>query len=223
MREVYSQILGTAGLESTGLFWMGAELAILFMMMAARRHVQARPLPPRLELQGSEKRRARAWCYGFLFLAAIVLGRHVVNALAPIPQDPAPLLIGRARVHLAVWSGFITAWVALELAIVYQGLRGYLALKALLRPVASKPERPAKPSVAILCLLAVFLLHAAAQAQMLLADARTANQVYYNAVYLYVRLAGVVWILAEWVAALILWRAYVLVASAARRIESANV
>ncbi|HUW62391.1 MAG TPA: hypothetical protein VMZ06_15405 [Candidatus Bathyarchaeia archaeon] len=223
MRDVYSQILRTAGLESAGLFWIGAELAILFMMIAARRHIQARPLPPRLELQDNEKRRARAWCFAFLVLAAIVLGRHVVNALAPLPQNATALLIGRVRVHLAVWSGFITAWVALELAIVYQGLRGYLALKALLRPVASKPERPAKPSVAILCLAAVFLLHASAPAQMLLAEARIANQVYYNAMYLYLRLAGVVWILAEWVAALILWRAYALVASAARRIESAHV
>jgi len=222
MRDVYSQILRTAGLESAGLFWIGAELAILFMMMAARRHVQTRPLPPRLELRYSEKRRARTWAYCFLLLAVIFLGRHLINALTPIPQDVSPLLIGRVRVHLAVWSGFITAWVVLEVAIVYQGLRGYLALKALIGPAASKTARPAKPSAAMLCLAGVFLLHAAAPAQMLLAEARIANQVYYNAMYLYLRLAGVVWILAEWVAALILWRAYVLIASAARRTESAD-
>jgi hypothetical protein len=223
MRDVYSQILRTAGLESAGLFWIGAELAILFAMIAARRHVEARPLPPRLELGHGEKRRARAWCFAFLVLAAIVLGRHAVHALTPIPQDVSPLLIGRARVHLAVWSGFVTAWVVLEVAIVYQGLRGYLALKALIGPAASKTARPAGPSAAMLCLAGVFLLHAVAPAQTLLAEARTANQVYYNAMYLYLRMAGVAWILAEWVAALILWRAYVLVASAARRIESTDV
>ena len=222
MSVVYSQIARTAGLESAGLFWIGAELAILFVMMAARRHVQTRPLPPRLELRHGDKRLARAWCFAFLFFAAIVLGRHVVNALAPLPQDATTLLIDRVRVHLAVWSGFITAWVVLEVAIVYQGLRGYLALKALIGPAASKTARPAKPSAAMLCLAVVFLLHAAAPAQMLLAEARIANQVYYNAMYLYLRLAGVVWILAEWVAALILWRAYVLIASAARRTESAD-
>lgn len=223
MRDVYSQILRTAGLESAGLFWIGAELAILFMMMAARRYVQALPLFPHFELRNDEKRRARAWCYGFLFVAAIVLGRHAVATFAPLPQDAGPLLISRMRVHLGVWSGFVTAWVGLEVAIVYQGLRGYLALKALIGSAASKTARPAKPSAAMLCLAGVFLLHASAPAQMLLAEARVANQVYYNAMYLYLRLAGVVWILAEWVAALILWRAYVLVASAAKRMESANV
>ena len=219
MRDVYSQILRTAGLESAGLFWIAAELAILFLMTAARRHLLTRPLPPHLDLQDSEKRRARVWLVAFLFLAAIVLCRHVVYALAPLPQDVSPLLISRVRVHLAVWTAFITAWVALEVAIVYQGLRAYLALKALIPPPAPPPVRPA---LAMLCLAAVFLLHAAAPAQTLLAEARAANQVYYNAMYLYLRLAGVVWILAEWAAALILWRAYALIASAASRAGSAH-
>lgn len=223
MRDVYSQVLRTAGLESAGLFWIGAELAILFMIIAARRHIQTRPLPPRLQLEDGEKRRVRAWLIALFFLAAIVLGRHLVYALAPVPQDVAPLLSGRMRAHLAIWSGFVTAWVVLEIAIVYQGFRGYLALKALIGPAESATRRSAKPSAAMLCLAGVILLHASAPAQMLLAEARAANQVYYNAMYLYLRLAGVVWILAEWVAGLILWRAYVLVAWAAKRIEAPHV
>lgn len=214
MRDVYSQIWRTAGLESAGLFWIGAELAILFAVMAARRHLGARPLPPRLQLQDADKRRARMWCYGFFLLAAVVLCRHAVYAIAPVPEDVAKVLVGRGRVHLAVWSVFITAWVVLEVAIVYHGLRGYLALKRLVRPAATNAVRP---TAAMICLWVVFFVHAAAPAQMLLAEARTANQLYYNAMYLYLRLAGVVWILAEWVAALILWRACVLITSAAKR------
>jgi hypothetical protein len=221
MRDVHSQILRMAGLESAGLFWISAELAILFMMIAARRHVQTRPLPPRLEFQNGEKRRAVAWGLGFFLLAALVLGRHVAYALETLPHDAAPVLIGRARVHMAVWSGFVTAWVCLEVAIVYQGLRGYLALKSLMEPAAGI-IRPGRPGAAILCLAGVFLLHAAAPAQTLLAEVRIANQVYSNAMYLYLRLAGVVWILAEWAAAMILWRAYALIGPIAHRPESTH-
>jgi hypothetical protein len=38
--------------------------------------------------------------------------------------------------------------------------------------------------------------------------AQQADAVYANALLLYLRLAGVIWIAVEWVAAVILWRAY---------------
>lgn len=39
-------------------------------------------------------------------------------------------------------------------------------------------------------------------------DVQEADAIYGNALLLYLRLAGVVWIAVEWVAAVILWRAY---------------
>ena len=43
-------------------------------------------------------------------------------------------------------------------------------------------------------------------------QAYTEDAVYRNAVYLWLRVAGVVWIVVEWVAAVILWRTYRLLA-----------
>ncbi len=41
-----------------------------------------------------------------------------------------------------------------------------------------------------------------------------ADAPYRNALYLYLRLAGVVWIAVEWIAAFLLWRTYRMVAKA---------
>ena len=38
--------------------------------------------------------------------------------------------------------------------------------------------------------------------------AHDADAVYRNALYLYLRIAGTVWIVLEWIAAIVLWRAY---------------
>ncbi|HNR30681.1 MAG TPA: hypothetical protein PKI11_07310 [Candidatus Hydrogenedentes bacterium] len=70
-----------------------------------------------------------------------------------------------------------------------------------------------------LCLVgaAVFLMvgviaagDAAAQGNILAALQEAEGDVapYRNALYLYLRVAGVVWIAVEWVAAIILWHAY---------------
>lgn len=48
----------------------------------------------------------------------------------------------------------------------------------------------------------------------LLQEALAENQLYRNAVYLFLRLASGAWIAVEWVAAFLLWRAYRLLANA---------
>ena len=53
-----------------------------------------------------------------------------------------------------------------------------------------------------------------------LRETQAANAVYHNALYLYLRLAGMVWIAVEAVAAVVLWRAYRLLAQAATRQET---
>jgi hypothetical protein len=47
-------------------------------------------------------------------------------------------------------------------------------------------------------------------------DAQAADAVYWNALYFYLRMAGVVWIGVEWIAAIMLWHGYRLLAKAAR-------
>jgi len=46
--------------------------------------------------------------------------------------------------------------------------------------------------------------------------ADAANAPYRNALYLYLRIAGVVWIVVEWIAAVFLWKGYRLFHQAAR-------
>ncbi len=53
-----------------------------------------------------------------------------------------------------------------------------------------------------------------------LQSALAENQPYRNAVYLFLRLAGAVWIAVEWIAAFLLWRAWRLLAKAARDAEA---
>ena len=85
----------------------------------------------------------------------------------------------------------------LESAIVWQGARTYGALSALCR-------RAAAP----LGLLAVasFAGPARADALSALHEAEASLQPLRNGVYLYLRVAGIVWIGVEWVAAILLWR-----------------
>ena len=48
-----------------------------------------------------------------------------------------------------------------------------------------------------------------------LQQAHAGDILYRNAVYLYLRLAGIVWVAVEWAAALLLWRAYRILRAAA--------
>ncbi|HPO16471.1 MAG TPA: hypothetical protein PLI09_23745 [Candidatus Hydrogenedentes bacterium] len=42
------------------------------------------------------------------------------------------------------------------------------------------------------------------------------DAVYENALYMYLRIAGIFWIAVEWIAAIVLWRAYRLLRNAAK-------
>ncbi len=54
-----------------------------------------------------------------------------------------------------------------------------------------------------------------------LLQAQAEDAPYRNAVYLYLRVAGVLWIAVEWMAALILWRGYRLLAESVNRTKEA--
>jgi hypothetical protein len=140
------------------------------------------------------------------------------------------------RRHLMVWAAFVTAWVVLEAAIVYQGCRAFRLLARQLSD--TKAPQPAgkggRSSVLplLICLAVAagafapvaFAAQAAGLASKQPADAwsqvlsvsESCLAPYRNAMYLYLRLAGVAWIAVEWIAAVVLWRACMLIGSALR-------
>ena len=130
-------------LETAGVFWIVAEVAILFCMTTARRIFATRPVPPRVSLTPEERRRALRWGAGSIVLIIAVFGRHLF--LSPLPEALQGVLaeganlrertqllyMSRVHLHVALWCTFITGWVALEIAIVAQGVRAYRALRRL--------------------------------------------------------------------------------------------
>lgn len=132
------------GIEVAGLFWIGCEIAILFCMSVATRHLLARPVPKRLLLTPQDRRIAIGSILFFVLLSIAVFARHLF--IAPLPDAITTILesspgerisdiksayVFRARTHLFIWCLFITAWVALEIAIVAKGVRAYNSLRQL--------------------------------------------------------------------------------------------
>lgn len=215
------QFLSELLIEAAGLFWIGAELAILLAMTTALRHLRATPLPPRFSLTSADWRRALWGTLSLILLAALLFGRHwfitpyhaaiQLQAETP-PQTPvdaiATIYNTRAHLHLIIWCAFIATWVALEIAIVSSGLKIY---RQLLRVLAA-------------ALLTIYLSNTSLLMTPLTAYAEptpehdTLAQAFQsaydydapvrNAVHLYLRIAGVVWITVEWVAAVVLVLAY---------------
>ncbi|MFM1918390.1 MAG: hypothetical protein RLZZ303_24 [Candidatus Hydrogenedentota bacterium] len=206
-------------IEAAGVFWLLAEVAILFAVREARRTLSGRPARdwrPRLALWIS----ITAVPLLLLLLHAWTLTR--IDWLdAPIkPESAAQRLTFHVHRHLAVWSLFIFGWVALETLIVAEGLRAYRHFGALCRRMLT-PLRTA----ALAGLVAALAIEGAAQAaspqgpvMTALLEAEAALQPYRNAVYLYLRVAGVVWIAVEWVAAIALWRGQALLGRVAREL-----
>ena len=129
-------------IEAAGVFWIGAEVVILFVVTAALRHFNATPLPAIFALTSAEKRRAFWWAGGVALLCAATFGRHLFltpihTALAAIESpwdgEVEALYFSRAHIHLTIWCLFISAWVALEVAIVFQGVRAFARLRRLVR------------------------------------------------------------------------------------------
>lgn len=187
--------------EGAGVFWIAAEMAILFLVQWGREHMEERPLQPGLQLSRTSQWRAIGYALLVFVLSAIVARRAVLSLRAP--QDP----IAFELEHLTLWAQFVTAWVLLEIAIVYHGWRGYRTLRSLLgAPAAPVPKNAAMIAVLFLA------LSGAASAQLTPIEAALVP--YQNALYFYLRVAGVVWIAVEWVAAYLLLRSYALLRSA---------
>jgi hypothetical protein len=130
--------------ESFGIFWIAAEVAILFCMGVAARILEQRPLPKRPALTPRERRRAWTWAFAVCALAAFVYARHAFIAPLPVAfgsiadagvdvvQLARNAYLSRAHIHVALWCALVVAWVALEIAIVAQGIRVYRRLEAVI-------------------------------------------------------------------------------------------
>lgn len=185
--------------ETAGVFWLWAEVVILFAMREAR-----------ATLAGGHPShwlgRFSLWMAACALLLTPLLLRHFLpGPLALVESGAESHAIAGAYTtqvltHLAVWSIFVVAWVLLESAIVLEGMRAYRHFngrcKGLLRAGAVTAALFAWTSLA----------HADAPVAEALREAEAALQPYRNAVYLHLRIAGVVWIAVEWVAAVLLWR-----------------
>ena len=129
-------------IETAGLFWLLAELVILFAIVLGRQHLSNSPRE--LKVQWTPQITKRAIIWGSLFAALILItyGRHTF--LLPVyellqSQDSShtletltATLRHRNQTHLVLWSFFITAWVFLETLIVYHGWCGYRSLRKLI-------------------------------------------------------------------------------------------
>ncbi len=220
--------------ESAGLFWLLAEFLILFAVLAGRRYLETDPVSRTFRWTGRDTQRALTLGVLFGVLAVFTYGRHVfllpVHAFLLVQPDAADAAFldavaqmtrQRNGEHLVLWAAFVTGWVVLEVLIVYHGWRGHLLLRRLLDssspPSGGFTGNSRGGAVVVAGLLAFLLVPVAGAVTALQADnglvqtmraAYAAQTGYRDALYLYLRLAGVVWILVEWGAAVILWRAY---------------
>lgn len=250
--EILRDIAGARARESSmllielcGVFWIAAEMIILFFVIEARRHVGRSPLPAAPVWDRAATRRAVIFALAVFGVLGTVVIRPMVWAPLSARLRSGSLDLSSAAMHdffavhrhLVVWVAFVTVWVVLEAAIVYQGYRAYrLFRNRILVNASGLPgTRRVRHST-----LALLLLVALAAVGMFAAPAFAAQAVvapspksmnawsqvlliseswlfpYRNAVYLYLRLAGVVWISVEWIAAVVLWRAHLLVHHALR-------
>ena len=239
-RVEYCRVLLT---EAAGLFWILAEICILFAVRVGRRLLDAEGLSLESMQVRFEKARAMVWGGLFLLFSAVLFGRHLFDL--PLHRQLAQLVAGGTevdlrealnahvsvmRMHYAIWASFVTVWVILEACIVYNGWRGYRRLSELLAA-----RRPSPSQIGVLPFVLVgaaaigsFIPFGLAHAfgtdpdalRRMLGEAQAANVVCQNALYLYLRLAGVVWIAVEWLAAFVLWRSFNLIAGIMRDQET---
>lgn len=224
--------------ESAGLFWLGAEVAILFLVREGRIYLQAAAPWQQPFWRRETRRRALYWAAAFALLAAAVAWRHMGGT--PVYEvlqkgllgDPVDLAALKEAVrqsthrHLVVWWCFVNGWVLLEAWIVAEGIRAYRRLRQLLGPAAAGGPKAGAAVVvgglAVLFSAPAWAVEAPVNAPHLLPAIKRAlaeDAAYRDAMYLYLRLAGVAWVSVEWVAALVLWRAWRLLKATA---EAAN-
>ena len=87
-------------IEAAGVFWIAAEVAILFCMTVAVRIFATRRLPSRVSLTQREGKRAVLWALALGVLAASVFGRHLL--ITPLPEAFSAIVIAGTDVQARV-------------------------------------------------------------------------------------------------------------------------
>ena len=201
-------------IELSGWFWILSELAILYViLLVARRISQNNPRPGPL-FDPHTRRTAQRFLVAFSLIAALGLSRHGAAALQNPDAAPDALHTAWEIQHLIVWTAMVTAWVLLECAIVAAGLHAV----ARLRQRLGEPH----PTVAIPVAVALAAALLAAGGFFLPRPPDSTRlpegiDLYRNALYAYLRIAGVVWIAVEWMAAITLVQVAALLTRRLRR------
>jgi hypothetical protein len=124
--------------EFAGVFWLAAEIFILLLLRAGRRHVAAVPLPRVFSFTRSERRSFVALLIGAVTLFAFAPGRYFVSEpwpdrlMAASPMEIAEIYHAVTHPHLALWTAFVLGWVALEIVIVWNGIALYRRIRNML-------------------------------------------------------------------------------------------
>lgn len=187
-------------IESAGVFWLAAEMVILLLVLWGREHLARTPTSTTLHL--TPRIRDYALGLGLLALAltALVIGRFLWAATPALSVADA---CQRELHHILLWAAFVTGWVLYEILIVYHGVRGYQRLRRLL---GGAPSPPTRVPAALVLFLLLPAIASCAIAQPLAFE--TELTPYRNALYFYLRVAGLVWIAVEWVAVFVLFRTW---------------
>lgn len=216
-------------IEGAGVFWLVAELAILYAVTVGGRALRERPLPGRLVLTSRERWIAAALALLSAGLIALVCARFLLAPALPEAVEAAALetsgvadavyaaVVRHIQVHLVIWCTFIAGWVVLESLIVIQGIR---AFHALARVIGAAPARMSTAAAATVVFAAAVLVAPEAAAHFSRAvethlqhgfsEALTDARPGYRFVEFYLRVAGAVWASVEWIAALYLFRGYLM-------------
>ena len=233
-------------IESAGFFWLAAELVILHLVICAGRFLACRPLPESFRFEGTEWRRAGIGVLVLGMAMLVNYGRHFFippihilvdgfDATSTVSADLISQYASRVYTHMSIWAVFVTGWVMLEILIVYFGYKAFLELKKHLKTSGSGGRRNFAgfrlrnivAAIIVIVLMVCFARAFLSAADTVLrenaravtsAEAMIAyvDPLLRNALHLYLRVAGVFWVGAEWVAVIIILRTYSLLRSAVR-------
>ena len=180
-------------IEGAGLFWIGAEIAILFAMCEARCFFNQHALPSHFIFGATQMKRALIWTLPLIVLCLWVIYCHNFGGDL------------RWQWHILTWCAFVFIWVLLECLIVWQGCMIFVHLCDRLG---------VKNMLLSVCVAFVFFALTLSSPLMLAlmqhvnTHGNDTQQLAENGMYFLLRLAGVFWISVEWIAALVLLRAY---------------
>ncbi len=207
--------------ESFGLFWLWAEVLILCIVAGGRWYLESVECGRSFHWTLGRLGYMAGWGALMLLVTVGVYARHFFFPPIHVLLESTPaldedilraLFVSRMHIHLIVWAGFVTAWVLLETWIVYHGWRGVQVLHRQFAPVRGAASKNEGTTLALFFFLlfttALFMSQASAAPVRLFQETFRMDGVYRNALYFYLRLAGVFWILVEWIAAVLLWRVY---------------